>query len=277
MVNHIGQHGKNQIAGRGRSQALEGNANTHSHQVAAAQTGNHAAKHTDCHTRKAKHLLAELVCQRNHHHGCNGHGDCTQHCQERLGSAIGIVQNILAEEHHRPILDGASPLEAQIEQNDNPPPLFAGNGFQLLPHGHGFHGCGFLLAHGFLGDPLPGEQELQIDGQGGEDGNRCHADEPAALVRRLIGQHIGNQDGEHHRASAHHAQTGHIGHGSQGAALAAVTGRQGNHGGVCGIVNGVSHSVIEIIGNGNPHIACRSLKGNHKHQHTGNGKSQCRQ
>ena len=39
MVNHIGQHGKNQIAGRGRSQALEGNANTHNHQVAAAQTG----------------------------------------------------------------------------------------------------------------------------------------------------------------------------------------------------------------------------------------------
>ena len=75
-------------------------------------------------------------------------------------------------------------------------------------------------------------------------------------------------------AAAHNAQTRHVGKGSQRTALLAVTGGNGDHGGVGGVVDGVSHRVIKVIGDGDPHHFRGSFKGDDKHKHAGHAEGQ---
>ena len=280
MVDNVGDHRQDQIAGRGRTQTLEGHADGDWHKVAAAETCDDAAHGTQQHKAAADQTLTELVGQRHHKNRSHGHRDSAHDAQQALGGAPcvrraeeSVVQNPFAEVAHGAVLHRAAPLEQHIERHDDPPHAVAGNGLELLAQRGGL-GRGLGVGAPFLGDALTGEEELQVDGQCAEDGDGQHGEEPQVLV---LLQREGNEHREYHRAAAHNAQTRHVGEGSQRAALFAVTGGNGDHRGVGGVVDGVGHGVIEVIRNGDPNHLGHALKGHDEHQHACHGQRQRRE
>ena len=277
MVDNVGNHGQDQIAGRGRTQTLEGHADGDRHDIAAAQTCDDAARGTQQHEAAADQTLTELVGQRYHKDRSHGHRDSAHDAEQALGGAPcvrraeeSVVQNPFAEVAHGAVLHRAAPLEQHIERHDDPPHAVTGNGLELLAQRGGL-GRGLGVGAAFLGDALTGEEELQVDGQCAEDGDGQHGEEPQVLV---LLQREGNEHREYHRAAAHNAQTRHVGEGSQRTALLAVTGGNGDHGGVGGVVDGVSDRVVQVVRDGDPDHLGHALKRHDKHQHTGDGKGQ---
>ena len=84
MVDDIGQHGKDQVTGRGGAKAFERNADGDRNDIAAAKARDHAASHADGHAHQAGQALAKLIGQWHHKDRGNGHRDGTQHGQQRL-------------------------------------------------------------------------------------------------------------------------------------------------------------------------------------------------
>ena len=277
VVDNVGNHGQDQIAGRGRTQTLEGHADGDRHDVAAAQTCDDAARGTQQHEAAADQTLTELVGQRHHKDRSHGHRDSAHDAEQALGGTPcvcraeeSVVQNPFAEVAHGAVLHRAAPLEQHIERHDDPPHAVTGNGLELLAQRGGL-GRGLGVGAAFLGDALTGEEELQVDGQCAEDGDGQHGEEPQVLV---LLQREGNEHREYHRAAAHNAQTRHVGEGSQRTALLAVTGGNGDHSGVGGVVDGVSDCVVQVVRDGDPDHLGHALKRHDKHQHTGDGKGQ---
>ena len=281
MVDNVGNHSQNQVAGWGGTQALERYADGNRHDVAAAETGDNTADSAHQHKHAANQTLAELVGQRHNKDRGDGHRDSTHDAEQTLRSAPcvcrakeGVIQHPLAEVAHRAVLHSAAPLEQHIERHDNPPHTVAGNNLELLRQADRlFGGVGFLGA-AFLGDTLAGEHKLQINREGTENTHGQHGNEPEVLV---LLQGEGDKHREHHRANAHIGQTCHVGEGSQRAALLAVTGGNRNHRGVGGVVDGVGHCIIEVVCNGNPDHLGRALKRHDEHQYAGDRKGQCRE
>ena len=86
-----------------------------------------------------------------------------------------------------------------------------------------------------------------------------------------------NQDREYHGTGTHNSKSRHICEGSQCTSLFTVSCRYRNQCGVSCIVDRISHSIKQVVGNRDPyHFRC-SLKRNYKHQYRGNGQSQSRQ
>ena len=280
MVDNIGNHCEDQVAGRGRAKALECYADGNGNDMTAAKAGDNTAHSTQRHEHAADHPLAEFVGQRHDKHGGHSHRDRAHDAEQALrgtpGVSIaeeGVVQHPLAVVAHRAVLHRAAPLEQHVECHDDPPHTVAGHSLELLTQ-RGSLLRGGILAAALLGNTLTGEKELQINRDRAENGHCQHGNEPEVLI---LLQCEGNEHREYHRTAAHDAQTCNVREGGQRAALLAVTGRNRDHRRVGGVVDGIGHGVVKVISNRDPDHLGRALKGNNEHQHACDRKRQRRE
>ena len=125
----------------------------------------------------------------------------------------------------------------------------------------------------FLGNALPGKGELQVDGKPGEHRHTQHGEKPAVDI---FPEEKGHQHGEHHTASAHHAQTHHAVDGGQQPALTAVPGGHRDHDAAGCAVNGGCKRVVQVVRHSDPHHARNAMKWHDEHEHAGRGKGKHR-